>query len=163
MARPKVVKTALRADAAYRALLALVRTSSLLRKAGDRFFADFGLTQVQFNVLMILKYDAPGGCTQRALGELLLVEAADVTGIVKRMLAQGLLTRERHPSDNRAWIVRLSPHGKEILARVEPPYYTTVDRVMSLHKPRDLALLERLLDETQAALARETGGKGTSA
>lgn len=144
-----------RAGTPYRALMALVRTSNLLRKAGDRFFADFGLTQVQFNVLMVLKYDAPGGCTQRALGELLLVDAADVTGIVKRMLAQGFLTRENHPSDNRAWIVRLSPKGKEILARVEPPYYATVDRVMSLHGPRDLALLERLLERTQAALARQ--------
>lgn len=140
--------------------MTLVRVSSLLRKAGDHFFAGHGLTQAQFNVLMVLKYDAPGGCTQQAIGELLLVNAADVTGLVKRMLGQELVVRENHPSDERAWIVRLSAKGKETLARVEPAYYAAVNRVMSTHTPRELALLQRLLERTQTALSHREETKG---
>lgn len=142
-----------REQLSYQALLSLVRVSGLLRKAGDRFFRDHHLTQSQFNVLMILKHDAPQGLSQTELCRRLLVNPADVTGLVRRLLARGVVRRADHPTDERAWVVRLSDRGKALLARVEPPYYRTVEKVMGVHGERDCRALIALLERTERSIA----------
>ena len=49
----------------HEALLSLVRTAALMQKLSDRFFSRFGLTDVQFNILMILKERGNDGLSQQ--------------------------------------------------------------------------------------------------
>ena len=102
-----------REELLYRAFLSLIRISALLRKAGDGFFRNRDLTQCQFNILMVLKYEIPQGCSQTELCQRLLVKPADMSGLVRRMLRNNLVEREDDPKDQRAWRVRLTPPGKE--------------------------------------------------
>lgn len=119
-----------RSRPAYRALMSLVWVSNLVQKAGDRFFQQYGLTQSQFNVLMVVRDAGSEGLTQVQLSERLLVNAADVAGLARRMLGKKWLARRDHPTDRRAWLLRLSPAGRKILSRVEPSYYRKVGHVM---------------------------------
>ena len=141
-----------REQAPYRALMDLVKVTGLLKKAGDRFFKAYGLTQSQFNVLMVLKYDAPKGCTQSDLSRRLLVNRADMSGLVRRMEKRKLLERDNTPGDERAWLVTLSSEGKGLLQKIEPPYYKKVGRVMGVHTAVESQVLSNLLGRTQEAV-----------
>ena len=67
----------------HEAVLNIVLTGELLAKEGDRLLRPFGLTDSQFNVLMLLKYQVKGGgINQTRLGQMLLVNRSNVTGLV---------------------------------------------------------------------------------
>ena len=134
----------------YQAVLTLVRVAGLLRKAADRFFREFGLTQSQFNVLLVLR-DQPQGCSQTSISQLLLVQAANTTVLLRRLEARGLLVREPDPNDDRAKVVRITPKGRKLLARVEPLYRQQVEALMSAHPPRALAQFVNKLEALQRA------------
>jgi DNA-binding MarR family transcriptional regulator len=138
----------------YQALLALVKLAGVLRKAGDRFFRGYGLTQSQFNILMVLRHTASEGCTQTELCRHLLVRGANMTGLVRRLEARGLIARDVDPADERVWIVRLTARGKRLLDRVEPEYYRRIDGVMGVHSEAELRRFSVQLERTREALTR---------
>ena len=138
----------------YQTLMELVKTTMLLKKTGDRFFKGHGLTQSQFNVLMVLKYDAPQGCTQSELSRLMLVNRADMSGLVRRMEKQGLVERADTPKDERAWTVKVSRRGKTLLQTIEPAYYQKVRLVMDVHMDKDNRILAGMLKRTRESLQR---------
>ncbi len=111
-------------------MLALVKLAGVLKKAGDRFFRSYDITQSQFNVLMVLKYQMPDGCTQTELCRRMLVKGANMTGLVRRLEARDLLVRDPDPEDERAWLVRISRKGRKLLQLVEPVYYRKIDHIM---------------------------------
>lgn len=71
---------------------------------------EFGITLAKFDVLAQL-YRFPDGLTQGTLSCHLKVTGGNVTGLVRRLAADGLITREMSASDRRAFIVRLTPQG----------------------------------------------------
>lgn len=71
---------------------------------------EFGITLAKFDVLAQL-YRFPDGLTQGTLSRHLKVTGGNVTGLVRRLAADGLITREMSASDRRAFIVKLTPHG----------------------------------------------------
>ncbi|MEH3088624.1 MAG: MarR family transcriptional regulator [Microbacterium arborescens] len=71
-----------------------------------------GLTHPQYLVMLALWEDAP-----QALGELagdLAMEPATLSPLVKRLEAQGLLTRARRPGDERVLEIGLTAAGREL-------------------------------------------------
>lgn len=71
---------------------------------------EFGITLAKFDVLAQL-YRFPDGLTQGTLSRHLKVTGGNVTGLVRRLTADGLITRAMSASDRRAFIVRLTPQG----------------------------------------------------
>ena len=138
----------------YAALLSLVKLAGLLRKAGDRFFRSYGLTQSQFNVLMVLSHQTPRGCRQCELARRLLVRAANTTELVRRLAARGWIEREDDPADERAWRVRITEAGRGILRRVEAAYYRQIDRIMQVHSEKELSRFSAQLERTQEVISR---------
>jgi DNA-binding MarR family transcriptional regulator len=138
----------------YRTLLELVRTSLLLKKAGDRFFQRYALTQSQFNVLMVLKYDAPQGCSQSELSRRMLVNRADIGGLVRRMQERRLVQRTETPGDQRAWKVKVSRQGMGLLRRIEPAYYRRIGSIMGAQSDRENQLFSALLLRTQERIRK---------
>ena len=114
----------------HEALLSLVRTSSLMQKLSDRFFSQFGLTDVQFNILMILKEHGAAGLSQQELSEHLIVTKSNVVGLIDRLERGGYVKRESHPSDRRFNQIVLAPKGQKLEARVEELYFEEVDKMM---------------------------------
>src|SRR6267378_391484 len=116
----------------HEALLSLVRTSSLMQKLSDRFFSQFGLTDVQFNILMILKEYGAAGLSQQELSEHLIVTKSNVVGLIDRLERGGYVKRKSHPSDRRFNQIVLTPTGQKLEARVEELYFEEVDKVMNV-------------------------------
>jgi DNA-binding MarR family transcriptional regulator len=115
----------------HEALLSLVRTSALMQKLSDRFFAQFGLTDVQFNIMMILKEAGDTGLSQQQLSEHLIVTKSNVVGLVDRLERSGYVRRMAHPSDRRFNQIVLAPRGSAIVSKIEKQYFSEVDRMMN--------------------------------
>jgi len=130
------------------AMLSIVKTSNLLLKTASKFFSRYVITDVQFNILMILK-DEQKGLNQQELSEKLIVTKSNVVGLIDRMEKTGLVERQKHPTDRRCHTVALTKLGLEMLARVEDSYLAEVDRIMSvldLESKKNLILTAKKLE-----------------
>jgi DNA-binding MarR family transcriptional regulator len=116
----------------HEALLSLVRTSSLMQKLSDRFFSRFGLTDVQFNIMMILRDHAPDGLSQRELSEHLIVTKSNVVGLIDRLEKAGFVRRVAHPTDRRYNQIVLTGEGEKLEAKIEAQYFKEVDQMMNV-------------------------------
>jgi DNA-binding MarR family transcriptional regulator len=75
-----------------------------------------GLTSPQFDVLATV--DKLGeAATPRAIAERLLVTRGNVTGLLKRLKARGLLATRVHAHDGRSFVCVLTKDGEEALGR----------------------------------------------
>src|SRR6201997_3396150 len=88
----------------YQALLELLRTAETLWNASRVFFARWDLSPSQFNVLNLL-HEQPEGCTQISLSRQLIMHRSNITGLVDRLEARGLVLRQENPADRRAFNV----------------------------------------------------------
>ncbi len=144
--------------AAHEALMSLVLTGTLLAKEGDGVLRPFRLTASQFNVLMTLAYQsADGQLSQTQLGRMLLVNRANVTGLVDRMERAGWVARGSHGGDRRVNLVRITAEGRKLLKRAEKAYLARVEEVMGVlgeeERVRFCRSLDRIRGKVRAAKA----------
>jgi DNA-binding MarR family transcriptional regulator len=105
------------------AFLAMAWTWQRLERMGRQFFAAYGITDVQFNVLMIL-HDYDGKMfRQHELAAILVVNRASIGGVLERMEIKGWIARVVDPEDRRAQRVRVTKQGRSKLEEVRAPYY----------------------------------------
>ena len=112
----------------YRALLQLLRTAETLWNVSRLFFARWDLSPSQFNILNLL-CDRPEGCTQIELSRLLIMHRSNVTGLVDRLEARGLVQRRDSAHDRRVYRVISTAAGKKLLQQILPRYYAAAEEV----------------------------------
>jgi DNA-binding MarR family transcriptional regulator len=78
----------------------------------ERLRQEFDTTLPRFDVMAAL-YRAPEGMLMSGLSRFLLVSNGNVTGIVDRLVSEGLVTRARRNGDRRTSMVRLTEAGTE--------------------------------------------------
>jgi DNA-binding MarR family transcriptional regulator len=138
----------------HEALLNIYYTASLLKKKADVFFHQFGLTDVQFNVIMLLAYQGGSqqGLSQAQLSDMMLVNRANITSLIDRMEKAGLVTRTAEPDDRRYNIVKMTAKGKKIFAKVEPSYLEQVRKIMASLDTPELKKLMTMLEKVRRTL-----------
>ncbi len=115
----------------HEAVLNIVLTGTELAKEGSRILKPYGLTDTQFNVLMLLKDHADHGrINQTELGRMLLVNRSNITGIVDRMERDGMVKRLPDPSDRRVNWIEMTEAGADVLAKARKAYYTRIEAIM---------------------------------
>ena len=129
------------------AYLGLVRVHEKLAGQFSDLFRDHGLTQPQYNVLRILAGGPDTGVSCHYVGERLLNRLPDVTRLIDRMEATGLVKRSRSTEDRRVVLIRLTAKGRKVCEGLAGP-------VMDLHKrqfaqltPGRLEVLTKCLQE----------------
>lgn len=139
----------------HEALLNIYYTASLLKKKADVFFHQFGLTDVQFNVIMLLAYQSGSqeGLSQAQLSDMMLVNRANITSLVDRMEKAGLVTRTAEPGDRRYNIVKMTAKGKKVFAKVEPLYQRQVQEIMTSLKPAEQKKLAAMLEKIRKKIS----------
>ena len=100
---------------------ALYSASLAMTKVYKPLLAPLGLTYPQYLVMLALWED--DAQTVSALGDKLALDSGTLTPLLKRLEAQGRLSRERDVVDERRVIVRLTPAGRQLKvpARRIPP------------------------------------------
>lgn len=111
------------------AFLAMAWTWHRLERIGRQFFAAFGMTDVQFNVLIILRDYGGKTFRQHELAEILVVNRASIGGVLERMESKGWIARVVDHDDRRAQRVQLTQAGRAKLQEVKAPYYRQLSRL----------------------------------
>jgi len=94
----------------------LARAYGLTLREIRRRMTHLDLTLPQFDVVAQLARDSDG-MTAGDLSRAMLVTAGNVTGIIARLSARGIVERTRDPNDARVVRLRLSPAGRRIALR----------------------------------------------
>jgi len=91
---------------------AVYATANAMSRAYAPLLAPFGLTYVQYLVLLVLWEgdDLPVG----ALGERLFLNSATLTPLLKRLERAGLIVRRRGTHDERVVRLALTPRGRAL-------------------------------------------------
>jgi DNA-binding MarR family transcriptional regulator len=127
--------------------LNIVYTGAALRRVSRGLLRPHGLTDVQFNALQVLKYDADErGLTQRELSRMLAVKPASTSTLVGRMEKAGLIERTPVADDKRAYSLRMTSTGKHVHQRAEQDYCRMLSEEMDALDNTELLELLRLLD-----------------
>jgi DNA-binding MarR family transcriptional regulator len=132
------------------AFLNLWRTYDRLRALEDELFAGFELTPQQYNLLRLLKAARPDPVPTLALAERLVSRAPDVTRMLDKLEAAGLIARARSPEDRRSVLVTVTDRGLDLLAKVAGPLRACHARQLGHLTPAQLATLTELLKLARA-------------
>ncbi|MFA6046057.1 MAG: MarR family transcriptional regulator [Phycisphaerales bacterium] len=144
------------AHAEEEAFLNVLRTGVML--AGDfaLLFRAHDISEPAYNTLRILRAAGAEGRACHEIGEHLVARVPDVTRLVDRLEAAGLVMRERSAADRRVVRVHLTTKGLKVVADLDGP-------VLDLHKAQlghltrgELAELNRLL--VKARQGNRAGG-----
>ncbi|PCJ67074.1 MAG: hypothetical protein COA73_00200 [Candidatus Hydrogenedentota bacterium] len=139
---------------AHEALLNIYYTASRTRKKAGEFFRMQGLTDVQFNVLSLLKHQSSenGGLTQVELSRMMLVNRANITTLIDRMEKADLVVRKPVPDDRRYNIIELTPHGLTMYGNVAGIYKRKITEIMEILNEDELGSLMSILEKLRQNL-----------
>jgi DNA-binding MarR family transcriptional regulator len=121
----------------------------------ERLRVEYGMTLPRFDVMAALARK-PEGMTMTELSRFLMVSNGNVTGIIDRLVAEGLVVRMADKTDRRATFVRLTREGAqqfEIIAKVHEVW---VDELLAGLSSEDAESMMELL----CTLAAGWQGKG---
>jgi DNA-binding MarR family transcriptional regulator len=132
----------------HETLLNIYYTGDLLKKRAREFFSQYGITDVQFNLMELLYYQAEEktGLTQAELSRMLLVNRSNVTSLIDRMEKAKLVIRVDVPGDRRYNAIRLTNKGGKMIEDVEGKYMDEVRRVMAVLGRSEMDALIRALE-----------------
>lgn len=106
------------------ALLSVLRTAALLEHQLNELLRPYGITELQYNVLRILRGAGPKGLCGREISERLISKVPDVSRLLDRMEGMQLLRRERDATDRRHVTARITPRGLRMLDEATPTLET---------------------------------------
>jgi DNA-binding MarR family transcriptional regulator len=110
----------------------------------ERLRVTFDTTLPRFDVLAAL-YRQPDGMLMSDLSRFLLVSNGNVTGIVDRLVSEGLVQRATRNGDRRTSIVRLTKLGQETFRRMAEVHEGWVDELLGRISEADARRLAAML------------------
>lgn len=113
-----------------------------------------GLTPPQFDIIATL--GNTNGMTATALGEKTLITKGTLTGVVDRLVERGWVERAAHDSDRRCQMVRLTPAGEALFARVFPAHMAHLEACFAGVSAADHARWQTALREMGQLFKKET-------
>lgn len=120
--KKRIKQTADFASPAEEAILNLMVAADHVRSRFDRVCSDFRLTHGQYNVLRILRGVYPEGHPRCEIAARMLEKAPDVTRLVDRLEAQGLVERDRSGEDRRLSLTRITKKGLSLLEEMDSTF-----------------------------------------
>ena len=138
--------TAPRSKAQLRLWLRLLRTTrGIEAELRERLRLQFNTTMPRFDVMAALARK-PSGLSMTALSRTLIVSNGNVTGIVDRLVADGLVVRMSSASDRRTTFVRLTRTGEKQFAEMAAVHEGWIGELLGSLDARDAVDMTKLLD-----------------
>ena len=128
-------------------MLNVLATESWLTSRVSAALSPHGVTSAQYNVLRILRGRHPECYACSDIGERLLDRTPDVTRLLARLEAAGLIHRTRARHDRRVVEVTITPEGLDLLAEIDAPLNEAIDRAGRHLSAAEHAELSRLLEK----------------
>ncbi len=129
----------------------LLRTSRALLLRIEARLATAGLTATQFGVMEAVLHE--GALSQRELSRRVLTSAGNMTDLVDKLEARGLVLRARQRLDRRAVMVELTDTGRGLIEPLYAEHVAEVSAAMAVLSGDELGLLCELLVKLEVAVA----------
>ena len=130
--------------------LEIQRTAQVTQRWVAEVLKPDALSPAQFNVLRILRGARPAALSSRMIGERMVNHDPDLTRLLDRLEARGLVAKTRDTDDRRVVNVRVTKSG---MTRVEAASKVVHERMMEALGPlgpRKLGALADLLEQVRA-------------
>jgi DNA-binding MarR family transcriptional regulator len=132
------------------AILQMARSSAVLAHSWEQYLRGFSITGTQYNVLRILRGAGEVGLSRHAVGCRMVTRVPDVSRLLDRMTAAGLVTRARGTDDRRKVNTAITPKGLSILAELDAPSLRVPDEQLGHMSDDHIRRLIELLEEARA-------------
>jgi DNA-binding MarR family transcriptional regulator len=131
------------------AYLHLWRTYDRLREIDDAIFESRGITAQQYNALRVLRSVRPGELATSTLGARLVSRAPDMTRMLDRLEAQGLVNRRRSEDNRRVVRVSITAAGVALVDAMATDIRRCGRRQLGHLSRRQLRMLVELLRQAR--------------
>lgn len=130
-----------------KAVINLLYTTNWLLGKQKEIFKPYNITGQQFNILRILRGQHPNSISATEIKSRMLDKNSDVSRLLDRLLAKGIIAKNTSVSDKRAADITLTAEGIELLKEIDQKQYE-LDNILLLNDD-DVALLSDLLDKSR--------------
>lgn len=144
---------------ALRLWLRMLTCTRFIEKRIQNLMRDADTTLPRFDALVALSR-APEGLTMGELSKRLLVSNGNVTGIISRLEAEALVSREALPEDKRTFVAKITPRGRGDLQRVIEPHEALVEAMFGALTEVEMQILLTLLEKLRGGLKRHDEVEG---
>jgi DNA-binding MarR family transcriptional regulator len=111
-------------------LMAIVRAAENFKRTHSAIFKQYGLSFPQYNILRVLESSHRGQNKISTVGKIMLVPGANMTGLAKRLEQKGFIVRRPDPADERVTLLKITPKGKQTLARIKDRKDAVIDHIL---------------------------------
>jgi DNA-binding MarR family transcriptional regulator len=129
--------------------LNILRTAELLWGGVSETLKQADLTPTQYNALRILRGAGREGVSCSQISERMVTKDSDVTRLLDRLEARGLILRSRETKDRRIIITQITEDGLRVLAELENPILECHRRQLGHLGEKRLAALNKLLEDVR--------------
>src|SRR5436309_6656573 len=131
---------------AQEAIVALMRTTDLVRRQIAALVEPHGITPQQFNVLRILRGAGADGLPTLEVAERMIEQTPGVTRLLDRLEAKELVRRQRCPKDRRQHLCWITPKGLALLEKIDAVSSRSAEESLKGLRPKERVAFIRLLD-----------------
>lgn len=135
----------------------LACTTLIEREVRRRLHDRFDVTLPRFDLMAQLDR-AGNGMTLGELSRRMMVTNGNVTGLVERLVEEGLLSRRHAPNDRRSHIVRLTDRGRRQFRRMAREHEEWVAGLFAGLSRNDITMLLALLAKAKASVTKAARG-----
>jgi DNA-binding MarR family transcriptional regulator len=132
----------------------IARTADALYREVEKMLKASSLSPAQYNVLRILRGAGAEGLACRQVAVRMVTRDPDMTRLLDRLEARGLVLRTREKTDRRVITTRITEEGLHLLRELDKPVQELHRRQLGHLGSNRLKMLAQLLD-----LVREGAGK----
>ena len=153
-AETKVAERPADHESELRLWLRLLTCTTLIEgEVRRRLRQEFDVTLPRFDLMAQLD-KAPGGMTLGELSQRMMVSNGNVTGLVDRLVEQGLIDRRPSPKDRRAQIVTLTAGGRRFFRTLARANGDWIGEMLAELSSNEIKTLLRLLAKTKMSARR---------
>ena len=129
-----------------KAMLNIMFTANWFRSMQVSWFKPFGISPQQYNILRILR-GAKGRMNMQNVKQRMVDRAPNATRLTDKLIAKGLVERERCEEDRRVIHVRISEKGSDLLSRIDTELRPRISDDLKDLSEEDARQLNRILDQ----------------
>ncbi len=137
---------------AIQSALYMLRVTSDILTTAEYNFAQYGISQGRFILMMLLNRDPEKGMTPSMLSEHARVTKATVTGLIDGLEREGYVARERKKQDRRTITIKLTKKGLKFLEEFLPIHFNSVSKLMRHLSHSERKQLLKLLEKIECGL-----------
>jgi DNA-binding MarR family transcriptional regulator len=138
-------------------MLQLMLTREAVVRVQERLFEAHGLTIQQYNVLRIARGGPVKGHPIYEIERRMIYRFANVTRLVDRLEAQGLLKRVADPKDRRVSRVVITPKGRRLMDRLDEPVKAMATQLTSCCDEQECLHISNWLERLREHCTQQDG------